>query len=269
MKSIQQDLTKIIHIDHSREQVMSLKTQMELYNTQEGNLRGHDCRVCRNKGYVMIQEEGYAALKSCECLKARQSKTIIEKSGLKKLIHEYSLQNYLAKENWQRIIKDTAERFLQDPETHWFFIGGQVGSGKTHICTAIVNELMNQGKEALYMLWRDESVRLKAVSNDGEYSKLIEPFKTKEVLYIDDLFKSEKGKQPSTADINIAFEILNARYQNTALITIISSERIIRELIEIDEATGSRIYQMSKGYYLELKHDPRMNMRLRERKAHE
>ena len=86
---------------------------------------------------------------------------------------------------------------------------------------------------------------------------------------MDDLFKSEKGKVPTSADINIAFEILNARYQDPTKITILSSERIIRELMSIDEAIASRIYQMSQGFYLEIKPNPRMNQRTRERKPHE
>ena len=94
----------------------------------------------------------------------------------------------------------------------------------------------------------------------------MEAFKTKKVLYIDDLFKSERGKSPTTSDINIAFEILNARYNNPDLITILSSEKILKEILGIDEAIGSRIFQRVGSYIPELNKNPKMNMRLRERK---
>jgi len=170
---------------------------------------------------------------------------------------------------WQRIVKEKALAFVLD-QGHWFFIGGQVRSGKTHICTAIVNELMNQGKETLYMLWRNEIVKLKANSMDGpEYQKTIQAYKSVKVLYIDDLFKTEKGKSPTTADINIAFEILNTRYQNRNLITIISCEKIIKELLVIDEAIGSRIFEMAGDYCVQINNNDRMNMRMRERNLYE
>jgi DNA replication protein DnaC len=265
MKTIQQCLPN----SHSTKLPTSvpIDVQIQRYNEEEGYLKGKDCRSCKNKGYIMILDEGYTALKPCDCLKQRQNKVNADQSGMKKMIEDYTFETFKAKEMWQRLIKETAQAFVQD-KAHWFFIGGQVGSGKTHICTAIVNELLKQGKQALYMLWRDEVIKLKANAMEGkEYMKLIEPFKTKEVLYIDDLFKTEKGKSPTTADINIAFEILNARYRDKNLITIISCEKIIKELIAIDEAIGSRIYEMSRSYFVELNPNELMNMRTRGRKT--
>ena len=42
------------------------------------------------------------------------------------------------------------------------FIGGQVGAGKTHLCTAMVGEFLKRGISAKYMLWRDDALKLKA-----------------------------------------------------------------------------------------------------------
>lgn len=263
MKSIANSLDPTPSTDFHQ----SLQTKVDRYNEEIGTLQGNDCPTCKNKGYVMILDDEYTALKECECLRERKNKKLIEKSGLKQLIQEYTLEKFVANETWQRVIKDKALEFIQDGESRWFFIGGQVGAGKTHICTAIVNELMKQGHEALYMLWRDEIMKLKAnVMEGNEYAQTIHAFKTKKVLYIDDLFKSERGKQPTTSDINIAFEILNARYNNQDLITILSSEKILKEILGIDEAIGSRIFQRAGSYILELNKNPKMNMRLRERK---
>lgn len=114
------------------------------------------------------------------------------------------------------------------------------------------------------MRWPDDTARLKAVkNNDEEYGPMIDRFKTVDVLYIDDFFKTEKGKRPTTADINIAFELLNYRYNNRNLITIISSEKTIGELLDIDEGTGSRIKQRCADNYSEVKEDINRNYRLR------
>ena len=114
------------------------------------------------------------------------------------------------------------------------------------------------------MLWRDEIVGLKASVTDAEaYEKRISELKNAPVLYIDDFLKVEKGKMPTPADINIAFELLNYRYNNPDLLTIISSELLTTDIIKIDEAVGSRIYEKSKNYQININPDINKNYRLR------
>lgn len=64
---------------------------------------------------------------------------------------------------------------------------------------------------------------------------------------IDDLFKGNI----TGSDVNIMFEIVNFRYLNN-LPLIVSSEKSINEIMEIDEAIGSRLYEMSKGYVVNI-----------------
>ena len=107
------------------------------------------------------------------------------------------------------------------------------------------------------MLWRDEAVKLKAMVNDTvQYEKTMQELKTVEVLYVDDFFKCgqvEGGVQkPTAADVNLAFEILNHRYNNPGFITIISSESTLDEIFSIDEAVGGRIGERAQGYVINL-----------------
>ena len=112
---------------------------------------------------------------------------------------------------------------------------------------------MDRGVDVRYMLWRDISVRAKALVNDeAEYKRLVDPLKTVRCLYIDDLFKTGKGQEPTTGDVNLAFEILNNRYNDEKKLTIISTERDIEQLLNIDEAVGSRVYERSRDFYLQL-----------------
>lgn len=239
--------------------------QAETYNSESGKLAGYDCEKCMNRGYFMVILDGFQTLKPCECQIIRKSLQIIKKSGLSDLLDEYTFDKFETNTTWQRNIKEAGLRFIDDTYGNWFFAGGQVGSGKSHICTAIVNDLMLRGNEALYMRWRDDVVSLKKslVSDGTDYADEINRFKSVKVLYIDDFFKSEKGKPPTTADINLAFELLNHRYINKDLVTIISSEKFINELLEIDEAIGSRIYQRSKKYCVEVYSDKTKNIRLK------
>lgn len=218
---------------------------------------GYDCPICKNKGYVveLVEHGGFFShvATECKCVPIRNSIMRMKRSGLKDIIKDYTFEKFLDTEPWQKSIKQAAVEYSQNPDG-WFFLGGQSGAGKTHLCTAICREFLLGGKKVIYMLWRDEIVKLKAMVNESEeYRDLIDKYKTAEVLYIDDLFKTGKDKdnsvqKPTAADVNVAFEIINYRYNNPELITIISSECTEDELLDIDEAIGGRIYERSKAF---------------------
>lgn len=258
--------------DQEREQ-----WKADLYNSREGDLNqydGYDCPLCKNKGWIAEVQFAFGYYtevhKACKCQKTRQTIRRLNRSGLQNVVREYTFAKYEATEQWQKAIKSAAQAFCKDKENNTFFIGGQSGAGKTHICTAIAVDYIKQGKEVRYMLWRDEIDRIKAVINDPEkYDALMKELKETDVLYIDDLFKdgSEDGKYkaPSPADVKRAFEIINYRYMNPTLVTIISSERTLVELNEIDEAIAGRIAEKAKsaGYCLNLKRDKSRNYRMK------
>ena len=228
-------------------------------NNTPGNrneVDGYNCKLCKNKGYIIKvaeREDGsfYQICTECKCEEIRRSIMRMKRSGLKDIIKDYTFDKFEETEPWQKAVKAAAMDYSKNPEG-WFFLGGQSGSGKTHLCTAICREFLLSGKQVVYMLWRDDVVKIKgAVTDSEEYSNLIDKYKKATVLYIDDLFKT--GKAPdggplkiTGADINVAFEIINYRYNNPALLTIISSELSEDELIDIDEAIGGRIFERAK-----------------------
>lgn len=241
--------------------------KVDCYNRMVGSLTGYDCPQCLNRGYFeeLRDQEVYnyryreRVRIDCKCLKIRYNLERIRKSGLAEAIASMTFESFMAEEPWQVQARKIAMEFREG----WLYIGGQVGSGKSHLGTAVLGRFMHSGKSARYMMWRDEIVEIKAKVGDTEsYSKVVEPLKKTELLYIDDFFKTEKGKLPTQADINFAHELLNYRYVNK-LPTIISSELFVSDLLNIDEAVGSRIYQMSKGQCVEIAHDKAKNWRLR------
>lgn len=233
------------------------------YNKRQGDLKGIDCPICKNKGYIAVFENDVEFMRECSCMKPRRSISRMEKSGLSSQLGKCTFDNYIASEEWQKRSKATALKFLNS-NGEWFYAGGQSGAGKTHLCTAIVGEMLKQGKSAKYMLWRDEIVKLKAnVNDDIAYSRQMDELKSADVLYIDDFFKVVGGNKPTGGDINIAFELLNFRYNDSKLITIISSELITDEIIDIDEAIAGRIISKSKGYCINLLKNRDRNYRLK------
>ena len=209
-------------------------------------LGGIDCPDCNNEGWIRFQhEDGTTWSRECPCMKKRNALRRIRKSGLADLMTRYTFDAYQAEDKERKHIKDKAEAFCEARDG-WLYISGRSGSGKSHICTAICGRLIENGFDVYYMPWRDESTKLKAAVNTEDYEPQIRKLKTVDVLYIDDFLKGSD----TDADIRLAFEILNARYIDGRLRTVISSERDLKELLSRDEALGGRIYERSRGNVL-------------------
>lgn len=231
-------------------------------NTRPGNLKGIDCPICHNKGIILFLNGIEEVQKECSCMATRRTMRRIEESGLMYSLQTLTLDSFIVEYEWQNSLKQLAQRYIASGEGKWMFMGGQPGCGKTHLCTAVVGELLKSQKSAKYMLWRDEATRIKALVNDEvAYGKAIDVLKTVDVLYIDDFFKGRRGDQPTQADINLAFQIINYRYLNRQM-TIISTEKNTDDLLDIDEAIGSRIIEMSKGFCMNVMNDHDKNFRL-------
>ena len=269
MESIASAVQRLLPTMHSaRETDEYEEKKLNTYNNSHGNMTGYECAVCKNRGGIgVITDEGYFAVRNCVCMATRATLKNIERSGLKDLMERYTFDNWQSPKDWQKMIYDRAKSFMEDTgfdsKGRFFFIGGQPGSGKTHICTAMVAEMLNKGLSARYCVWDRESKHIKAVVNDDEeYSRAINPLLKVKVLYIDDFLKVKSGAQPTDADVKLSFEIVNYRY-NAGLMTIISTEFSPDELLDIDEAMGSRIIERAGQYALYIGKNRDKNWRLR------
>ena len=221
------------------------------------------CPFCDGTGWITWEDEnGYLFGKECKCRIASRQLFRLEQSGLS-LVTEKTMDAFKAEEAWQLRMKAGAEKYLANEATKdtfpapWFFVGGQVGCGKTHICTAICLELIERGHEVLYKVWATMAAELKAARNTDDFSRMMDKLHRIEVLYIDDFFKGNVTE----ADKLLAWEIINGRYL-AAKRTIISSELHNRAILVLDEATGSRITQMAKGFIHSVNYDFERNQRV-------
>ena len=108
---------------------------------------------------------------------------------------------------------------------------GDVGTGKTHLAAAIVNELISQNTPAMFMT----SIDLFSVLRDFESQKdRLKKIKSVPLLVIDDL-----GKEKIT-DWNREqlFTIINTRYENYLPVVITSNDTTE----ELERNVGGAIY---------------------------
>ena len=232
-----------------------------------------NCKKCNNRGATaeIVQKFGYDYIiyPECECMEIRRAIRRMKNSGLERFVKGHTFETFRRDEPWQKSMYDRARAYVEKglAAGMWFYAGGQPGSGKTHICTAIAREALYR-YPLVYMMWENESKTLKSLVMDaGEYASAVSRYKGCRVLYIDDLFKPTRDdygnvKKPTSADVKLAFEIINYRYINQ-LPTIISSEWYMDALADIDEATASRIAERCGAYQLVINRDRSKNQRFR------
>lgn len=225
-------------------------------------LDGIDCPYCKNKGYILVDDENGVtqSVVPCKCMHKRKVKRLSEESGLGPLL-KHKVKNYVTTEKWQESIKEKAVKYVRYGESRWFCMLGQSGAGKTHICSAICNVFINQYVDVRFMAWNDFATFYKDNMKNGTSKKLMDDYKNVEVLYIDDLFKGSD----TTFDVkNIAFDLINHRYNNR-LKTIISSEHSFKQLCSLDEAIAGRIAEMCGEYLINIPKSLGNNYRLKNR----
>ena len=231
----------------------------------------YTCEICHDNGWIETRDEsGYRFVKECVCQKALRAERLMKNSGLEEALRTQTMDSFIAGNEMQRQVKQKASEYLTalfsgSDKKPWFYFGGQPGSGKTHICTAMCGEILKHGVAVRYMQWTNEARSLKAMITDDEYDDEISKYFDVSVLYIDDLLKQKYAENPvfSEADIRLAFTILNARYLRNKP-TIISSEwSLIDQLLPADEGVFSRVYERCGRHMINIRRDRGNNFRMR------
>ncbi len=218
------------------------------------------CEKCGDRGYITERTGNGCEIRvtECECMNTRRSLRALYRSGLQELVERYTFQRFQTPDGDALAMKEKALQYCAAPPA-WFFVSGWPGSGKTHICTAICSRLIREGQRVYYCKWTEETGKLKTLKAmdppPKEYLEKLELLRSVPVLYVDDFLKTK----PTAADMALAFDIINARYNRPSLRTVISSNRSLREITGMDNATGSRIAERAKDYTIRA---PAVNRRL-------
>lgn len=214
----------------------------------------YQCNKCFDTGYIL--DDNDMAVK-CECYEKRMAMQRLRNSGISEELQKKGFKDFDCRGNalleeakkkaqayYQNFVKNENNRYNS------IIFCGQVGSGKTHLGMAICNNLLNVCNVSVaYMAYRNAITKIKQTVTDKEnYYAAIGPFCNSRLLYIDDLLKGRSTE----ADLNILYELVNYRYMDNKPM-VISTEKMPEELIDFDEAVGSRILEMCRGNIVLLK----------------
>lgn len=246
------------------------------------------CDKCKDVGGFfetkVDEEEGftygnkYQVWSDCECEKQRIVSNLLKASEITEAFKAMTFGNFVT-DDCDEIVaksKDLALSYykqfndIKNDDSNSIALLGQPGVGKTHLLTALSNNIMaNKLVSVLYFPYVEGFNDLR---NDFEKleAKLIR-MKEVDILFIDDLFKPinkrikdamVKVPQATEWEIKQLYAVINYRYMNHKPM-FISSELIFDEMINLDEALGTRIYQMCKKNFVQIEKDLGLNYRLK------
>jgi len=206
-------------------------------------------------------------MKDCTCAKKKRSNHLLKFSEITEEFRKINFSSFIL-DGKDQVIRDAyrcAVAYFKNYEgiktnrVNSISLLGQPGSGKTHLLIALANNLiMKKQVSVLYFPFVEGFNDLK--DNFDRLEEKLTKMKRVDVLFIDDLFKGRDF--PTNFQIEQMFAVINYRYINHKPI-MISSEKTVDELCDIDEALGTRIFEMSKDYTVVIKGDrKKLNHRL-------
>jgi len=228
-------------------------SRFDLYQTVEDLSNAMvKCR-CNGLGYVYVDvplgHRFFGKAVPCVCRRdeelARRAKSLRSRSGLGEsarlqwTFHSFEpakaiptegvkTEDYLRKAKWR------CQKFARIPEG-WLMLLGGVGTGKTHLAVATLNELLNNGFPAFFATVPGLLDQLRAGYNDGTYDELWTWIRQVRVLILDDL-----GAHHATDwAAERMYELVNYRYAN--LLPMIVTTNQIPEGPEAHSRLWSRL----------------------------
>lgn len=260
IEQIRKDIDENPMTEEERQQFI-----VDCYNEEAGDLNqfdGIDCDVCNNKGWVQFLQDGYVRTSQCKCATKRKLYQNAKQSNLGEYVNK-KIDDYVVSEKWQEFIKEKMIDYINNhsKDNVWVMACGQSGSGKTLLGSIIANHLLFKSeREVVYTTWTDFISRLKR-DMMGDKTNLVSVY-LENIKKCDVLFLDEVLKKYNETDLKYLIEIINYRYTNDKK-TIITSERVLDELLEVDEATFSRAVEKTNGYLFNIPKDKNKNYRLK------
>ena len=268
MENINMTIQKMNMPEHVKKRMKNFieNQQLKNWNQSEESLENlkkvneYRCTKCRDMTFIIVNDEAIPY----ECRALRQAEDILKKSGISEEFRNKRFSNFDYERSMQMVdaykvatyYLRNFKKFEKERANSIMFMG-QVGAGKSHLSFSIANELMDSGVGVVYMSYREVITRIKQnITDEVYYHRIMGRYKNARVLLIDDLFKGKITE----SDVNIVFELLNFRYFNK-LPVIVSCEMDVEGLLDVDEAIGSRLMEMSKGYLVRFS-GKKMNYRM-------
>lgn len=205
----------------------------------------------------------------CDCVKKVRMDRLMKSSDITDEFKRLGFQNFDTEGKPEIIadMKDCAMDYYKEFDktrggrANSMALLGQPGSGKTHLLMAISNNLIvKKGVSVHYFPYVEGFNDLK--EDFEQIAPKLDRMKKADVLFIDDLFKpvgrgTNRKPRATEWQIEQMYAVINYRYLNHLPI-LVSSELDVDQLDEVDEALGSRIYEMCQDFIVVIEGDRKL-----------
>ena len=231
--------------------------------------KSYRCEKCHDSGWLTVVKEGHEYARRCDCFKRRRAEKALQESGISEAFRNKTLENYVPKSEKQREALDKARKYVEifgQYSMHMnFILLGQNGAGKTHLAVAMGNALIEKNVLVRFVTFQDLLDQLsKSRNQKKETYSVIDKYRDAELLIIDDIFRTtirewNGSKNVMVSHVDAIFRILDYRYFNKKA-TLITGEKTVLEMMEMDRAITGRLVEKARGSIVEFK-DPKLDHR--------
>ena len=200
------------------------------------------------------QDTGYIGSEKCQCLIQAEVDGLFHRSGLPPALLEETFDRFdpslypeEVREHMSGVrdaCQQFAERVVRGQPTDGLLILGGVGRGKTFLCSAVANRVLQSGRTCIYLTFANlmDLIRSARFDDSAEGRVNLDLLETVDLLILDDL----GAEKPSDFVMQELFKIVNGRV-NTQLPMVISTNLVLKELEEhYDFRVVSRIIGASQ-----------------------
>ena len=175
-------------------------------------------------------------------LKTREAQNLLKASDLGKRFSDKTFDNFNYAHNKgafeeARIYADTKDLFSKRKNVR--LITGGIGTGKTHLASAITNRFCERGIKVLFATYEQHLQRLRDEMDETSLKTYLEKMKTISVLVLDDIGKEHKTDWTAKT----LYSVINYRYEHM-LPTIITTNLNDDEFFTwVGGDVASRLYE--------------------------
>jgi DNA replication protein DnaC len=202
-----------------------------------------------SKGIEIPQHERKDVITQAE--QDKYASEILAEIALKELdnIPDLRINQYIAKTDKQKRAKKMAVDYANKPEGSIAFLG-RPGTGKSHLAYGIARKLVEMDGEYVKIVQYNQMIQeLKMARYDEiNFRRVLSRYTKPKYLLLDDFLKGSVRTfshitKIDDSEIELIFLVINERYLKRKDI-ILTSEYSIEQIKQLDEAIGSRIFEM-------------------------
>jgi DNA replication protein DnaC len=175
------------------------------------------CVDCGGTGWVLAERDGVELVRRCTCAEARVRERLLEHAGIPARYRHCTLDNF---ELWNTKDPTLAKAKRQVQEfvdlypagDKGLLLMGSVGTGKTHLAVAALQQIMQETRPAVHGRFADFTSLVLEIQmtfdGSGSSRAILEPLVEAELLVLDEL-----GAGKTTAWVmDLLYYLVNTRY---------------------------------------------------------